>query len=61
MELGTISPRYRLRAKQRLAVLRYVQQHSLRGASLRFGLARGTIRVEYLDGERRFPILRMAA
>jgi transposase InsO family protein len=45
MELGAIPPRYRLRVKQRLAILRYVQEHSLLGASQRFGLTRGTIRL----------------
>jgi hypothetical protein len=33
MELGAIPPRYRLRVKQRLAILRYVQEHSLLGAA----------------------------
>jgi transposase len=44
MELKMIPPRYRLRVKQRLAILKYVQEHSLQRASQRFGLRRGTIR-----------------
>jgi transposase InsO family protein len=45
MELKTISPRHRLRVKQRLAVLAYVEQDSLSAAARRFGLKRDTIRL----------------
>ena len=44
MELSKIPVRYRLRVRQRLAVLGYVQAHSLLGASQRFGFSRTTIR-----------------
>ncbi len=45
MKLRMIPPRYRLRVKQRLAILEYVHEHSLLAAAQRFGLARGTIRL----------------
>jgi transposase len=45
MELKAIPPRYRLRVKQRLAILSYVQLNSLSAGSRRFGLKRDTIRL----------------
>jgi transposase InsO family protein len=45
MELRSVPPRYRLRVKQRLAIVKYVEQHSVKGAARRFGLARGTVRL----------------
>ena len=39
-----VAPRYRLRVKQRLAIIEYVGAHSLLAASRRFGLDRKTIR-----------------
>jgi hypothetical protein len=52
MSLRLIPPRYRLRVKQRLAILKYAQEHSLLAASRRFGLRRGTIR-EWRDRWRK--------
>src|SRR5262245_4083818 len=45
MELRTIAPRYRLRVKQRLAVLSFVEQNSVSAAARRFVLKRDTIRL----------------
>ncbi len=44
MELQLIPTRYRLKVKERLAVLKYAQEHSLLGAGRRFGLRRATSR-----------------
>lgn len=41
---NTIPPRYRLKVKQRLAILEYARTHSLLRASRRFGMNRKTIR-----------------
>lgn len=43
MELRSVPPRYRLRVKRRLAVVKYIEQHTVKGAARRFGLARGTV------------------
>lgn len=45
MELKAVPSRYRLRVKQHLAIVRYVEQHNVRAAARRFGLARGTVRL----------------
>ena len=45
MERTTEIPtRYRLRVKQRLAVVEYVRQHGIKPASRQFGPARPTVR-----------------
>jgi transposase InsO family protein len=41
---AVVAPRYRLRVKQRLAIVAYATTHSLLAASRRFGLDRKTIR-----------------
>jgi transposase InsO family protein len=40
-----VQPRYRLRVKQHLAIVKYVQQHNVSAAARRFGLTRGTVRL----------------
>jgi transposase len=48
---GIPSP-YRLRVKQRLAVVEYVKQHGIKPASRRFGLARPTVQRWWRDWQR---------
>jgi transposase-like protein len=44
MKASAISSRYRLRVKQRLAIVEYAVRHGIKPASRRFGLERKTIR-----------------
>jgi transposase-like protein len=44
MKTSGIPSRYRLRVKQRLAILEYAVKHGIKPASRRFGLERKTIR-----------------
>src|SRR6266850_3604015 len=52
---AVVAPRYRLRVKQRLAIVEYAVAHSLLAASRRFGLDRKTIR-EWRDRWRQQKI-----
>ncbi len=45
MELSMVPARYRLRVKQHLAIVKYVEEHNVRAAARRFGLTRGTVRL----------------
>jgi transposase len=47
-----IPSRYRLRVKQRLAVVEYVKQHGIKPASRQFGLARPTVRQWWRNWQR---------
>jgi transposase len=47
-----IPTRYRLRVKQRLAVVEYVRQHGIKPASRQFGLARPTVREWWRSWQR---------
>jgi transposase InsO family protein len=47
-----IPSKYRLRVKQRLAVVQYVQVHGIKPASRYFGLARHTVRRWWRDWQR---------
>jgi transposase len=44
MKASAIPARYRLRVKQRLAIVEYAVKHGIKPASRRFGLERKTIR-----------------
>jgi transposase len=44
MKASAIPSRYRLRVKQRLAIVEYAVKHGIKPASRRFGLERKTIR-----------------
>jgi transposase len=44
MKASVIPSRYRLRVKQRLAIVEYAVKHGIKPASRRFGLERKTIR-----------------
>jgi len=44
MEKIVITPQYRVRVKQRVAVVAYALAHGLKGSSPRFGLDRKTVR-----------------
>jgi transposase InsO family protein len=48
----SIPTRYRLRVKQRLAVVEYVNQHGIKPASRQFGLARPTVRQWWRNWQR---------
>lgn len=48
----SIPTRYRLRVKQRLAVVEYVKQHGIKLASRQFGLARPTVRQWFRNWQR---------
>jgi transposase len=52
---AVVAPRYRLRVKQRLAIVEYAVAHSLLAASRRFGLDRKSIR-EWRDRWRQQEI-----
>jgi transposase len=53
MERTTEIPtQYRLRVKQRLAVVEYVRQHGIKPASRQFGLARPTVREWWRNWQR---------
>ena len=47
-----IPTQYRLRVKQRLAVVEYVRQHGIKPASRQFGLARPTVREWWRNWQR---------
>src|SRR4029450_4437345 len=47
-----IPTRYRLRVKQRLTVVRYVEIYGIKPASRYFGLGRHTVRRWWRDGQR---------
>ena len=47
-----IPSRYRLRVKQRLAVVEYVREHGIKPASRQFGLARPTVQRWWRDWQR---------
>lgn len=49
-----IPTRYRLRVKQRLAVVEYVRQYGIKPASRQFGLARPTVRQWWRNWQRAF-------
>lgn len=49
---AAIPTRYRLRVKQRLAVVEYVRQHGIKPASRQFGLARPTVRQWWRNWQR---------
>jgi len=53
MAVTTIPTRYRLRVKQRLAVVEYTREHGIKPASRHFGLARHTVRRWWRDWPRR--------
>lgn len=52
MAAETIPTKYRLRVKQRLAVIRYVETYGIKPASRYFGLARHTVRRWWRDWQR---------